>query len=486
MYVRMESENSKSTLPLVSIVVPIYNMEAFLADTLKSIQAIDYPRLEVILMDDGSTDDSARIASETISRDSRFQLYHQKNGGASAARNSAIRIAKGELILPIDADNLVEPTFVGEAVKVMMADKDVKVVTPRTDQFGLKSGEIKFPPYSIHLLARKNIIDACAMYRKADWERVGGYCAEVPTREDWEFWLSVLENGGKVIRLPKIEFHYRQHSMSKRHRLRHRLHEVIDIVNRRHPELYEREYGGPLRYWRSASAFLNRLYRIVHPRRALSVHFCAGHGTLIHKGRNQLRILSHCGEDYVVKLFGRTNIINRFVYGLLRKSKAQRSYEYALMLREMGIDSPMPLAWQTERNGLLLNRSFLVCQRSELPYTYADLIAGHLPNEELVLRSIAITTARLHNAGWLHKDYSRGNILLGFGEDGSVRVELIDLNRLRHFHQITMKEGCHNFAERLPATPEQRRIMAETYAKNRGFDAEECFQLMTEHNHEKS
>lgn len=505
----MESRNS-DLLPLVSIIVPVYNAEPFLAETLRSIQGIQYPNLEILLMDDGCSDGSMAIAREFAGQDARIRLYSQPNQGASAARNNLIRQARGKYILPIDADNLVEPTYVAAAVEVLEANPEVKVVTPRTDQFGLRTGEIHYPTYSIHILARKNIIDACAMYRRADWERVGGYCPEVPTREDWEFWLSMLEFGGKVVRLPQIEFHYRQHGTSKRHRMRHRFHEVIDIVNRRHPELYEREFGGPLRHARRLSSFLNGLYRLFHPRRtvlvddsnpnllyfvrALPIHFAAEHGEVIYKRRNELRILPFQGGEYVVKQFDVPNLLNRLVYGFLRKSKAQRSCEYAQILIDKGIDSPRPVAWQTERNGLLMGRSYYVSEKSCCPYTYADLIGSdkiddtealdnpaHLVKTEgHYLRLIAQTVARLHEAGMVHQDLSRGNILFGDGD----RVELIDLNRLR-FHKVDMDEGCRNFAERLPATDRQRRIMAEAYAEARGFDAERCYQLMQQYNKEK-
>ena len=148
----------------------------------------------------------------------------------------------------------------------------------------------------------------------------------------------------------------------------------------------------------------------------------------------------------------------------------------------------MPIAYLTERFlGLFLGRSYYVSLLSELPYTYNDIIAGTVPptDEEAFLRAIALTTARLHDAGMIHRDYSRGNILFGPDAEGHVQVELIDLNRIR-FHEIGMEEGCRNFAERLPATEHQRRIMANTYAQARGFDPEACFRLMTQHNRETS
>ena len=471
-------------------------MQAYVAETLRSVLATQYPNLEVIVVDDGSRDDSLAIARQMAQADPRLRVIHQENQGASAARNHAIREARGKYILPVDADNLVESTYVPEAVRVLEADPEVRVVAPRTDQFGLLTGEIHFPPYSIHRLAQKNMIDNCAMFRRSDWERVGGYWQQLPTREDWEFWIHILKDGGRVVRLPDIQFHYRQHAAGKSRTLSSKARQVRNAICQRHPELYEREFGGPLRRDRHWTPLINRLHRLLHPRRtvvspehpsallyfvrALPVHFRAGHGQLLYQRRNVLRLIPYQGTDYVIKQFAVPNLVNRLAYGILRKSKAQRSYERAQQLLSIGIGTPLPVAWQTERNLLLLGHSYYVSLLSPCPYTYADLMARTLPEQQAAaaFRAIGETTARLHEAGLIHRDYSRGNILFGFRPDGTVRVQLIDLNRLRQRRRITLQEGCRNLAERLPATPDQRRIMAQAYAQARGFDPELCLQIM--------
>ena len=97
--------------------------------------------------------------------------------------------------------------------------------------------------------------------------------------------------------------------------------------------------------------------------------------------------------------------------------------------------------------------------------------------EEKALRAIAETTARLHEAGYWHKDYSGGNILWGETSNG-IAVELIDLNRMR-LGTVSLERGCANF-DRLEATPRQQRIMAEAYAAARGFETETVFRLIVE------
>lgn len=106
--------------PLVSIVVPIYNVGKFLLPALQSIQAQTYQNLEVLLIDDGSTDDSGVIADEFAIKDDRFIVHHVQNGGLSSARNVGLKHATGEFIYFFDSDDLIAATLIQEAVNLAM------------------------------------------------------------------------------------------------------------------------------------------------------------------------------------------------------------------------------------------------------------------------------------------------------------------------------------------------------------------------------
>lgn len=247
--------------PLVSVIIPVYNMAEFIGETLDSVLASTYPAIEVVVMDDGSKDNSMAIVQEYAACDARVKPYSQPNAGACAARNHAISLAQGHYILPVDSDDKIAPQFIAEAVKVLEQDPEVKVVYSRAEFFGDRTGEWKLQDFDINLLARKNFIPITAVYRKIEWERAGGYCEEIIAREDWEFWISVLKNGGKVVKLPQVLLFYRFRQNSKRVSDRKLKHHVIDTLNKRHPEFFERYLGGPLRYNRSWSWVINRLTR---------------------------------------------------------------------------------------------------------------------------------------------------------------------------------------------------------------------------------
>lgn len=207
--------------------------------------------------------------------------------------------------------------------------------------------------------------------------------------------------------------------------------------------------------------------------------FARGEGEVIYAGRNELRRFDVDGRQVVVKSFAIPNIINQIAYGSLRSSKAQRSCEYARLLLDKGIESPQPVGYTTVRQGLFFRQSYYACLLSTLPYSYIDLMNARLPEADDYLLAIGRTAARLHDEGMIHKDFSRGNILLGKDGQGRVHVEIIDLNRIR-FHKISLEEGCRNF-ERLPASAHMHRLLAQSYAEARGFDVDTCYRLMRQY-----
>ncbi len=456
--------------PLVSVIVPCYNMAAFLEETLRSIVASDYPSVEVIVVDDGSTDDS-RVVAEAFIRShpaDTIVLLTQPNKGVSASRNNAIRHAHGQYILPVDADNLISNDFIRLAVEVLEAHPEVLVVGSEAEFIGARTGRWSFPPFSRALLARKNIIDACAMYRRADWERTPGYNEQFPIREDWDFWLSIFSLDGDFYRIPKTCLYYRIHPQSKRTQDRRQKRRLVDEINRRHPEFLRRYLGGPLHYHRSWSRLLNRF----RSERVIGRFQDWDSGMVIHSDRNTLR--AHNG--LIIKQFGTPGLVKALLYGLFVKSKARRSYEYAERLLARGVRTPV--AYKEVRVCGLLRESYYVCAQSRCTHTFNDLITQ--PDNTEALTAIGCFTAAMHEAGALHRDFSGGNIL--FDDDG--RVEIIDLNRIRWCRHIDLQTGCKNF-ERLNIRREALTVMATAYAEARGFDADECVRYVLSHRWKK-
>lgn len=408
-------------------------------------------------MNDGSTDDSLSMAQTFAKEHPEVKVLSQPNAGASAARNHAIRESKGTYILPVDADNRIHPLYIEEAVAVLKARPEVRVVGCRAEFFGARTGEWITPPFSHALLARKNMIDTCAMYRRADWDRTLGYNEHCAAREDWDLWLSLFELGGEFVRLPEIRLYYRVREGSKRIQDRALKHKLIEQINLRHPKYMEQYLGGPLHYHRTWSRFFNLFRRV----KQVGSFERWQEGKVIFERRNTLRKT----ENVVVKQFATPGFWKGLWYGIFGKSKARRSYEYALRMDGL---TPKPIAYREVRICGILRESYSVCEASACNHTFNELIgAPDYPNREAILQAIGRFTASLHQRGILHLDYSGGNIL--FNEDGS-RVEVIDLNRTRFCKRLSREQRLRNF-ERLNIDRAALTIMASAYAQVMHEDA---------------
>ncbi|MBO7546632.1 MAG: glycosyltransferase [Paludibacteraceae bacterium] len=467
--------------PLVSIIVPCYNMSAFLEETLRSVVASDYRPLEVIVVDDGSTDDSAEVAEKLMTsilstfkgelERVSFSLLRQPNSGVSAARNNGLQQARGTYILPLDADDRIGPTFISHAVAAMENNPGLKVVYCRAEFFGERQGEWFLPDYSPALLARKNMIPATALYRRQDALNFGGYCTDEIFREDWDFWLSMLEHGGEVLRLDEVGFFYRIRTGSRRHLTRQQKHCMIDAVNRRHAEFLYKQLGGPLHYHRSWSRFLN-LFRkekvVTNDDNFQFSFFHSPFEKVLHSGRN----IIYEQDGLVIKQFAKPGPLKALIYGLFVKSKARRSYEYAGRLLSLGIATPEPVAYKEVRVCGLLRESYYVSRKSSCPHTLQEPTLPMSATE-----SIGRFIAKMHEVGILHRDLSPGNIL--FDDNG--HVEVIDLNRIAWRRRpLDFRTGCQNF-ERLNIGREALTAMGKAYAEARGFDSEACVHYILTH-----
>jgi glycosyltransferase involved in cell wall biosynthesis len=195
----------------VSIVIPCYNHGVMLREALASVEQVRNANLlEVIIVDDGSSEaETTRILDEATK--AGYSVVSQPNRGPGAARNTGIRLAKGEFILPLDSDNRLRDVYLEEGVSLLKENPSVGVIYADAEFFGERSGRWYVPHFNLLSLIRKNFIDTCALYRRKLWEEVGGYEEQIICMgwEDWDFWLRVTCHGGAFVHLSKIAFDYR-------------------------------------------------------------------------------------------------------------------------------------------------------------------------------------------------------------------------------------------------------------------------------------
>jgi glycosyltransferase involved in cell wall biosynthesis len=201
--------------PIISIITPVYNLEAYLAETLDSIKNQTYSSWECIIINDGSTDNTEKVALNYCKEDARFHYFYQENKGVSAARNYGIAQSKGEYIMPLDGDDLIMPPYCEEAIRVFKTYPDVKMVTCEGEYFGNAEGKIKVEAYSFSHLLYHNLFFCTSFFKRLDYDKTGGFDASFSLGEDWDFWLSLLHEEDKVICLPYNYFRYRVRKTSK-------------------------------------------------------------------------------------------------------------------------------------------------------------------------------------------------------------------------------------------------------------------------------
>ena len=199
--------------PLVSIITPYYNAGKYFEQTFNCVMNQTFPWFEWIIIDDGSTDvEATSKLAKLAAEDGRIKVIRQENGGQSAARNAGIRNSTTDIIVPLDADDLIAPPFLEELYFALQ--KNPQAAWAYTDSVGFGAQEYLWKqPFSAVRMKEENILVCTAAIRKEWLEKVGGY--EVGNRaydEDWHLWLRLLAAGAEPIHLSGYLFWYRRSS----------------------------------------------------------------------------------------------------------------------------------------------------------------------------------------------------------------------------------------------------------------------------------
>ncbi len=160
--------------PLISIIVPVYNVERYVLRCLDSLSCQRYKNIEIIIVDDGSTDDSGKICDEFSLGEERARVFHKKNGGLSDARNFGIKKAKGKIIALVDSDDFVKDNYVSRMYDVMEREGSDVVICGYDKQLP-REEKISGEKAAIRLLVEQNNTDIVAwnkLYKKELFEEI--------------------------------------------------------------------------------------------------------------------------------------------------------------------------------------------------------------------------------------------------------------------------------------------------------------------------
>lgn len=203
----------------VSVIVPCYNANLTIIETLASVHAQTYEYVECLIVDDGSTDDTVHNVEKYIDDKNNFRLIKINNSGVSNARNTGIRESKGRYILPLDSDDLIDNTFIEKFFNYFNENQDLKLVYSEGLLFGDENGLWNLPVYNFKKMLHYNMVGNSSMFLKEDFERVGGYRENMTHGlEDWDFWIALLSiyDNEQVYKIDEPLFHYRVSNSSRR------------------------------------------------------------------------------------------------------------------------------------------------------------------------------------------------------------------------------------------------------------------------------
>lgn len=247
-YVNIESWDDKR--PLVSVITPFYNRQDTMPDTIRSVLSQTFQNFEYIIVNDGSPDEEAREYLSRVRHD-KIAIIHQENQGVAEARNTGIRNARGKYIVCLDSDDLIDSTYLEKAVILLESQPGTSVATCDMQMFGKKTDSFVYSGVDPIDLINDNPVITAATFRREVWEKTGGYKKDIGY-EDWEFWVSVAEQGFEFAHIPEKLFLYRTAEVSRyvEDLLKHTTNSTH--IKRLHPDFRRKAIAA--RKFRSATA----------------------------------------------------------------------------------------------------------------------------------------------------------------------------------------------------------------------------------------
>lgn len=218
--------NSRTTQggPRIVVVIPACNAAATLDATLSSVVRQTYTSWSAVIVNDGSTDETQAVARKWAARDARFKTIDQANAGAGAARNAGLRIAQGDLLHCLDADDLVSPGFYAAAVSALQEDgsTDMRCAYAGFCLLGKKGNVFASfdacPPerFSFSRLVRDNNVGppGILVFDRKLLETTGLFDEDLPNCQDWDLWLRFARVGTRFVRVPEACLSYRVDAFS--------------------------------------------------------------------------------------------------------------------------------------------------------------------------------------------------------------------------------------------------------------------------------
>ncbi len=217
---------SSADAPLVSVIMPVYNGAAYILETIQSVQKQNLQDWELVIVDDGSTDNTPALLARLS--DPRIRVFVYPNGGVSTARNRGFSHSRGQFIALLDADDLWTPDKLSDQVWALQQSPANQLAYSRTylmNESGKQVALVRSPRLPqgdvYRLLLTRNFIISIGsniLVRRQAWEEAGGFDPNLTQGEDWEFCCRIAARGD-LVAVAKPQVYYRQHGHSASYQL---------------------------------------------------------------------------------------------------------------------------------------------------------------------------------------------------------------------------------------------------------------------------
>ena len=271
--------------PRVSVVMPVLDAGRDLEQAIRSVTSQSFADRELVIVDDGSRDPTTLALLDAAAGTPGVSVHRTPNRGPAAARNLAIERAHGAYILPLDADDWLEPAFLARTVPVLDADPAVGVVHTWVGLVGQHHGTWRTGPFELPALLARCTVHVTSLYRREIWARAGGYDARfVEASEDWDLWISAAAQGWRGHCIPEVLAYYRRgpHSRERAARQPGAGRRRMATLVAKHRDLYvthlEDALGGLYEELMQASTTLERIYDHPAARAAVRLRGLLGRG----------------------------------------------------------------------------------------------------------------------------------------------------------------------------------------------------------------
>ena len=220
--------------PLASVIIPLYNKEEYVAKSIESALGQRYENKEIIVVNDGSTDRSLQVAK---SYEPFTKILSISNRGIAGARNAGVLISRGELILPLDSDDWIDPEYLSKTIPLMT--DGVGLVSTDMRRFGLQDQLLPAKIKTAKQALEYNEIPVCSLIRREAFLQTGGYVSKIDGYADWNMWVEILKRGWKMATVNEPLFHYRVLGNAANYEADLRREEFTNIIRGFHQELVE-------------------------------------------------------------------------------------------------------------------------------------------------------------------------------------------------------------------------------------------------------